>query len=81
MAYLITMLQRAFPGAVLESLDVRYAGMVFGGDAVEAGGCIREVVTGDTGARVSCDISLRAAGREGVIAGVAVLSVAPPART
>jgi 3-hydroxybutyryl-CoA dehydratase len=74
LAYLITMLQRAFPHAVLESLDVRYAGMVYGGDAVEAGGCIREVAVGETQSRVTCDISLRADGREGVITGVAVLS-------
>ena len=81
LAYLITMLQRAFPGAVLESLDVRYAGMVFGGDAVEAGGSIREVAARDAGSRVICDISLRAAGRDGVMTGVAVLSMAPSART
>jgi 3-hydroxybutyryl-CoA dehydratase len=74
LAYLITMLQRAFPNAVLESLDVRYAGMVYGGDPVEAGGRIREMAVGESETRVICDVSLRADGREGVIAGVAVLS-------
>jgi 3-hydroxybutyryl-CoA dehydratase len=74
-AYLMTMLQRAFPDAVLESLDVRYAGMVYGGDPVEAGGSIREVTQGADGSRVSCDIWLRAGGREGVLSGVAVLSL------
>jgi acyl dehydratase len=74
LAYLITMLQRAFPQAMLESLDVRYAGMVYGGDAVEAGGSIREVAVGDGWSRVTCDIWLRADGRDGVISGVAVLS-------
>jgi hypothetical protein len=68
------MLQRAFPNAVLESLDVRYAGMVYGGDPVEAGGRIREMAVGESETRVICDVSLRADGREGVIAGVAVLS-------
>jgi len=76
--YLMTMLQRAFPGAVLESLDVRYAGMVYGGDPVEAGGSIREVAEGAAGSRVTCDIWLRAGGREGVLSGDAVLSLVRP---
>jgi acyl dehydratase len=80
LAYLITMLQRAFPQAMLGSLDVRYAGMVYGGDAMEAGGSIRDVTVGDGGARVTCDIWLRADGREGVISGVAVLSLGHPVK-
>ena len=78
LAYLITMLQRAFPGAVLESLDVRYAGMVYGGDAVEASGSIREVVMGESGMRTTCEVSLSAAGRPGVISGVACLVQTSP---
>jgi len=73
LAYLITMLQRAFPKAALESLDVRYAGMVYGGDAVEARGSIREVTTHESGVRITCEVSLSAAGRPGVISGVACL--------
>lgn len=76
-AYLITMLQRAFPSAVLESLDVRYAGMVYGGDAVEAGGTIREVTARESGVRITCEISLSAAGRADVISGLACMLLAP----
>jgi 3-hydroxybutyryl-CoA dehydratase len=79
LAYLITMLQRAFPQAVLEKLEVRYGGMVYGGDAVEATGTVRELSLGVGVSRVICDVSLRADGRDGVISGVAVLSLGHPA--
>jgi len=78
LAYLITMLQRAFPRAVLETLEVRYGGMVYGGDAVEATGTVRELSLGVCASRVICDVSLRADGRDGVIWGVAVLSLGHP---
>jgi 3-hydroxybutyryl-CoA dehydratase len=76
LAYLITMLQRAFPGSVLESLDVRYAGMVYGGDPVEAGGSIRDVAITGIGSRVTCDVWLRANGRDAVITGTSLVYLA-----
>jgi 3-hydroxybutyryl-CoA dehydratase len=75
LAYLITMLQRAFPGSNLAALDVRYIGSVFGGDAVEAGGRISEVAEGQTGPRVTCEVWLRANARDIVITGTSVLSL------
>jgi 3-hydroxybutyryl-CoA dehydratase len=73
LAYVITMLQRSFPGATLVSLEVRYAGSVFAGDAVEAGGKIVEVVREAGGVRIRCEVWLRANERDPAIAGQAVL--------
>ena len=73
LAYIITMLQRAFPGSTLLSLEVRYAGSVFGGDAVEAGGKIAEVSRGESGLRIGCEVWLRANDRDPAIIGRAVL--------
>jgi acyl dehydratase len=75
LAYIITMLQRAFPLSDLDSLEVRYVGSVFGGDAVEAGGRIGEVVQGPNGPRVTCEVWLQANARDTVISGTAVLSL------
>lgn len=79
LAYIITMLQKALPGATLEALDVRYVDNVFGGESVEAGGKVTEVSQPQGGAhgrtRVACDIWLRAPARDFVITGTAVLSV------
>ena len=73
LAYVITMLQRSFPDSTLISLEVRYAGSVFAGDAVQAGGTIVEVVREAGGVRVRCDVWLRANERDPAIAGQAVL--------
>lgn len=74
LAYIISMLRQALPGARLRELDVRYVDNVFEGDAVEASGTIAQI---DSGApqRVTCDIWLRAEGRGPVITGSAVLEI------
>lgn len=74
LAYIISMLRQALPGARLRQLDVRYVDNVFEGDAVEASGTIAQI---DSGApqRVTCDIWLRAEGRGPVITGSAVLEI------
>jgi acyl dehydratase len=79
LAYIITMLQKALPGATLEALDVRYVDNVFGGESVEAGGKVKEISQQQGDARgqtqVTCDVWLRAPARDFVITGTAVLSV------
>jgi len=75
LAYIITMLQRALPGSILVSLEVRYAGSVFGGDAVEAGGKITEVAREASGLRIGCEVWLRANDRDPAITGQAVLGL------
>jgi 3-hydroxybutyryl-CoA dehydratase len=77
----ITMIQQAFPGSILESLEVRYVGSVFGGDSVEAGGRISEVCAGHFGPHVTCEVWLRANERDIVISGTAVLSPSPSGET
>src|SRR3569833_2491090 len=64
LAYIITRLQTAYPGARLLSLDVRYLDNVFAGDLVAAD---FKVVTTE-GKRVTCEVWLNAA-----IQGTAVL--------
>jgi len=73
LAYVITMLQRSFPHSTLVALEVRYAGSVFAGDAVQAGGTIVEVAREASGVRIRCDVWLRANERDPAIAGQAVL--------
>jgi acyl dehydratase len=73
LAYVITMLQRSFPQSTLVSLEVRYAGSVFAGDAVRAGGRIVELVREANGARIRCEVWLRANERDPAIDGQAVL--------
>jgi acyl dehydratase len=75
LAYIITMLQRALPGSILVSLEVRYAASVFGGDAVEAGGKITEVAREASGLRIGCEVWLRANDRDPAITGQAVLGL------
>jgi 3-hydroxybutyryl-CoA dehydratase len=77
LAYVITMLQRAFPGSSLDWLEVRYAGSVFGGDAVEAGGRVGNVAAEESSTKVTCEVWLRANARDIVISGTAVLSLPP----
>ena len=75
LAYIITRLQRALPGSILVSLEVRYAASVFGGDAVEAGGKITEVAREASGLRIGCEVWLRANDRDPAITGQAVLGL------
>lgn len=69
LAYIINMLRAAFPGADIRSLDVRYIDNVFEGDDVTAAGTVTSV----DGSAVTCEVWLKAAARDLVIKGVAVL--------
>lgn len=73
LAYVINMLRAALPGAEIRSLDVRYIDNVFEGDDVTAGGTLISV----DGAAFTCDVWLKAAARDLVIKGVAVLDTSP----
>jgi 3-hydroxybutyryl-CoA dehydratase len=74
LAYLINMLQAAIPGGIIESLEVRYVDNVFGGEAVEAGGTIREVTAGPSKRSIACDVWLRAEARP-VLTGTATVAI------
>jgi len=75
LAYVINMLQSAFPGAIIRTIDIRYVDNVFGGETVEASGRVTEV-TGNAGEiHVTCEVWLRAEARGAVISGTATLSV------
>jgi 3-hydroxybutyryl-CoA dehydratase len=74
LAYLINMLQAALPGGSIESLEVRYVDNVFGGEAVEAGGMIREVTAGTSKRWIACDVWLRAEARP-VLTGTATVAI------
>jgi acyl dehydratase len=75
LAYVVSMLQSAFPGSRLESLEVRYVDNVFGGEAVEASGNVLAVTDIGSVTRVTCEVWLRAALRGDVIAGTATISL------
>ena len=75
LAYIISMLQAALPGATLSSLDVRYVDNVYGGDAVEAGGKVTAVAAQAGGSSCDCEIWLKAEGRGPVITGTATMWV------
>jgi acyl dehydratase len=75
LAYLINMLQRAIPGGSIESLEVRYVDNVFGGDAVEAGGTVKDVSSNGGRQKLLCEVWLRADGRGPVLTGSATVSV------
>jgi 3-hydroxybutyryl-CoA dehydratase len=75
LAYLINMLRVAVPKAQIESLDVRYVDNVFGGEAVEAGGTVKDVSEDGSKRRVSCEVWLRAPARgAAVLTGTAILA-------
>jgi 3-hydroxybutyryl-CoA dehydratase len=73
LAYLINMLQRAIPNGRIESLEVRYVDNVFGGEAVEAGGTVKDVSADGSKRRISCEVWLRADARA-VLTGTAVVA-------
>jgi 3-hydroxybutyryl-CoA dehydratase len=74
LAYLINMLQGAVPNGLIESLEVRYVDNVFGGEAVEAGGTVKDLSEDGSKRRVSCEVWLRAEARGAVLTGTAILS-------
>lgn len=73
LAYIISMLQAALPGARVRSLDVRYLDNVFAGDAVEAGAKI--VSLESSGKSISCEVWLKVDGRGAAIQGSVVLEL------
>jgi 3-hydroxybutyryl-CoA dehydratase len=73
LAYLINMLQSAIPDGRIESLEVRYVDNVFGGEAVEAGGTVKDVSAAGPQRRISCDVWLRAEARA-VLTGTAIVA-------
>jgi len=75
LAYLINMLQAAIPKGSIESLEVRYVDNVFGGEAVEAGGTVKEVSAQGSERRISCDVWLRAEARGPVLTGTATVAI------
>jgi acyl dehydratase len=75
LAYLINMLQAAFPGGSIASLEVRYVDNVFGGDAVEAGGTVTQVTAEGPIRRIASEVWLRAEGRGPVLTGTAVVAL------
>jgi acyl dehydratase len=75
LAYIINALHAAFPGGTIEALDVRFLDNVFGGEIVEASGKVVDVAEGDHRVRrTTCEVWLRAIGRDLVLAGQAVVS-------
>jgi 3-hydroxybutyryl-CoA dehydratase len=74
LAYLVNMLQGAIPHGFIESLEVRYVDNVFGGEAVEAGGTVKDVSVDGSKRRISCDVWLRAPARGPVLTGTAILA-------
>lgn len=75
LAYLINMLQAAIPNGFIESLEVRYVDNVFGGEAVEAGGTVKEISTHGSKRRIACEVWLRAAARGAVLTGTATVAI------
>jgi 3-hydroxybutyryl-CoA dehydratase len=71
LAYIISMLQAEYPGALIEALDVRYVDNVFGGEAVEAGGTVTAVAEAD--GTVHCEIWLRTDARGPALTGTAAV--------
>lgn len=70
-AYLINLLQRAFPDGVIEALEFRFLDNVYGGEAVEATGTV--VAVADDPARVTCELLLSATDRRQVVSGQATV--------
>jgi len=75
LAYLINMLQNAIPNGFIESLEVRYVDNVFGGEAVEAGGTVKDIAVHAVTRRISCDVWLRAEARAAVLTGTATVVI------
>jgi 3-hydroxybutyryl-CoA dehydratase len=75
LAYLINMLQAAIPNGFIEALEVRYVDNVFGGEAVEAGGTVKDVAAHGSKRRISCEVWLRAEARGPVLTGSATVVI------
>jgi len=68
-AYMMNMLIRAFPGAIIEAMDSRFLDNVYGADKVTASGTIKAV----EGNRIDCEFTLDVEGRGTVNAGTATV--------
>lgn len=73
-AYIINMLQNAFPAGQVEEIDSRFLDNVYGGDKVETFGTITNIIEDGSTTRYNCDIGLRVEGRD-VISGTATVAV------
>jgi len=74
-AYMINMLNAAYPTGTIESLDTRFLDNVYGGEAVVAFGTVTAVCQRDGATIVSCDIGLRVEGRKLAISGTATVKL------
>lgn len=75
LGYVLNMLQAAWPAVRIETMEARFTGNVFAGDAVEAGGRVTSVEAMGDGWRLGCDVWLDAVGRGRVLAGAVSLVV------
>ena len=66
-AYLMNMLMQAFPNGTIAAMESRFVDNVYAEDRLVAGGSVTAVEEG----MASCDIWLRAEGRDAVITGTA----------
>jgi 3-hydroxybutyryl-CoA dehydratase len=73
-AYIMNALHAGFPGGRIEMCDVRFLDNVYGGEVVEASGKITEISEADGVRRTSCDVWLKAEGRDLVLSGRAVVA-------
>lgn len=71
LAYIINMLQAAFPRATISSLQTRFVDNVFAEDDVSASGTVTSIDAN----QAICEVWLRAAARDLVITGTAVLKL------
>ena len=72
-AYILTMLQQAFPEGQIQDLDSRFLDNVYADDTVECFGTVTDVSDTDKGSRVACEIDLQVPGRGIVISGTATV--------
>ena len=70
-AYIVNMLQAAFPGAAITAMDSRFIDNVYAGDGLVVTG----TVTAVEGRRVTCDTVLTANGDRLVITGTATVEL------
>ncbi|MHC0054649.1 MaoC family dehydratase [Actibacterium sp. D379-3] len=75
LAYVIDMLQAAFPTGTILTMANRFVDNVYEGDAVVASGSITGVTSAGDMLHVACDFFLKADARDLVITGQAVVAV------
>lgn len=75
-AYIMNMLQNAFPEGKIEELDSRFLDNVYGGDKIETFGAVTDISSDNSSTRINCSIGLRVEGRGDVISGTATVVIA-----